>query len=175
MATHPVLIWYTNAPVDTGKVFTASEVCAENKANLLAESLEMQELEKTLESVRREEYPDLPSRLCSIVTVPFTYYESSEEVQSRWKTEPVRIPEPFGNLPYCYWVQPMAGFKRHLSDESLLEIMLSDGPKYWEGLARDYWEGVLNESYTFLFEGGFTVVESCLVGNDPAPTWKWDA
>lgn len=170
----PSLIWYTDVPVTPARAFTPDEVCDGNKEALLDEPADTREIERILEKVRSEEYPDLPSRLCSVIALPFPYYEHSYDRRSK-EILRVRMPEPFGNLPYCYWIQPTPGFKRYLVDESFVAAMFMEDPKYWKAIARDYWEGALAENYTYLIEGGFTVVEPCVYGTNPALALKWEA
>lgn len=160
-----VLFSETELPV--GRTVNSRDFCGANREALAESDPDRIEVERFLEEVRIDSYPDLPERVCSVLAIPWPRYAG--EFRPRGATvaferEPL-LPPPGGGR-FCYLVTPEKGSRRLTADESWVEAMVEAWPQIrnafgkWE-MANAYWDGQLRDGVSLLLEGPFRVDEEC--------------
>lgn len=167
-----VLFSETELPV--GRTIDSHEFCGANRAALAASDRDRIEVEAFLDEVRRESYPDLPERVCSILTIPWPRYAGEfrpRGAAAAVEREPL-LPPP-GGARFCYLVTPEKGARRLTADESWVDAMVEAWPEIrgefdkW-GMANAYWDGQIRDGVSLLLEGPFRVDEECAGAPTPS-------
>ena len=103
------IVLYTDAPFEPGDIIDTRDYSSLNEEALAQASPEEREVEALLEDVRREAFPEAPSRISSVLGIPiprvtpYVYREGKG-----WHGE-IPAPEPEGIGEHCYHIEREPG------------------------------------------------------------------
>lgn len=168
------VVWYTNKSFQEGELIDTHDFWSANREALLDFPPEVSEVERFLEEVRLGLDPELPSRLYSILTIPWP----DREVVSQHKDATGRIltsksketTDPPGAGTHCYYVIPKVDTKHLMVDERWVRMLVAQWPDIAGSeeamdMAISYWKSEMVRyefgGVEYLFEGKVLVQSVC--------------
>lgn len=176
------LVFYTNKEFRVGKTFHTNDLCGENADVLEHARPAVREVENFLEAIRRDNSPEAPDRICSVLLQPWAALEE-EDLRKKWRESragraaKTRLrkedpPPPPDGADYCYYVDARRGRdgavlwmvdEAHIVELRARWLEIASTEEAYR-LAQAYWSGVQKvfQGTYFLANGPITIDGVCL-------------